>query len=59
MNKAVNQNNNNPKKKNANTSNNDEVFAKLTDMFGDGISTETILNVCKRYKWKCKYFSVL
>lgn len=54
MNKAGNQNNNNPKKKNANISNNDEVFAKLTDMFGDGISTETILTVCKTYKWKCK-----
>lgn len=54
MNKSGNQNNNNPKKKNANISNNDEVFAKLTDMFGDGISTETILSVCKTYKWKCK-----
>lgn len=55
MNKAGNQNNNNPKKKNANTSSNDEIFAKLTDMFGDGISSEAILNVCKTYKWKRKF----
>lgn len=36
---------------------NDDVFAQLTELFGELLSADLILNVCTTYNWKCKFFS--
>lgn len=33
----------------------DQVFAQLTDMFGDNVPTEIILRIGRESKWKRKY----
>lgn len=38
---------------------NDDVFAQLTELFGELLSADLILNVCTTYNWQCKFFSLL
>lgn len=33
----------------------DEIFARLTELFGDTVPTEIILKTGQEKKWKCKY----
>jgi len=36
----------------------DAVFAQLTDMFGELIPSDVILNVCVKCRWDCKLKSL-
>lgn len=37
----------------------DQVFAQLTDMFGDSVSTEVILRTGSENKWIRKYYLII
>lgn len=34
----------------------DEIFARLTDLFGDSVPTEVILRTGQETKWICMYW---
>lgn len=36
----------------------DEIFARLTDLFGDSVPTEIILKTGQETNWKCEYRNV-
>lgn len=51
-NETLNQGNNNSDNNNETI---DGVFAKLTDLFGDVLTSDVIFSVCSKLNWKCKF----